>query len=121
MDTYYNPAGAAMPPSRASLEAEYKAALHRDHSVSFDTLIAIANNPIGRRAEEAPHRVRQPLLRLHRRVGLQLRRRNGVRGRGLRWLVLPSANTLQGEIQRQRPRFPWALSLRYPFQMQNAA
>lgn len=47
----YNPAGAVMPPSQASLEAEYKAALHRDHGVSFDTLIAIANNPSGRFAE----------------------------------------------------------------------
>ena len=47
----YNPAGAVMPPSQASLEAEYKAALSRDFGVSFDSLIAIANNPSGRFAE----------------------------------------------------------------------
>ena len=47
----YNPAGAVLPPSQASLEAEYKAALHRDYGVSFDTLIAIANCPGGRFAE----------------------------------------------------------------------
>lgn len=47
----YNPAAATLPPSQASLEAEYKQRLAADHGVSFDTLIAIANNPSGRFAE----------------------------------------------------------------------
>lgn len=44
----YNPAGAVLPPSQASLEAEYKARLSADYGLSFDSLIAIANNPSGR-------------------------------------------------------------------------
>lgn len=52
----YNPGGAVMPPSQASLEAEYKAALAKDYDVHFDTLIAIANNPSGRFAERLNER-----------------------------------------------------------------
>ena len=44
----YNPAGAVLPPDQASMEAEYKRHLQADFGVSFDTLIAIANNPSGR-------------------------------------------------------------------------
>lgn len=44
----YNPGGAVMPPAQASLEAEYKTRLAADFGVSFDSLIAIANNPSGR-------------------------------------------------------------------------
>jgi len=46
-----NPVGAFLPGSQASLEAEWKAALARDHGVAFDRLIALNNMPISRYLE----------------------------------------------------------------------
>lgn len=43
-----NPVGAFLPANQASLEAEWKAALLRDHGVVFDRLISITNMPIRR-------------------------------------------------------------------------
>jgi radical SAM/Cys-rich protein len=43
-----NPAGAFLPPSQSSMEAEWKAALERGHGVTFDRLIALNNMPIAR-------------------------------------------------------------------------
>jgi radical SAM/Cys-rich protein len=43
-----NPAGAYLPSSQASVEAEWKAALQRNHGVTFDRLIALNNMPIAR-------------------------------------------------------------------------
>jgi radical SAM/Cys-rich protein len=43
-----NPAGAFLASSQASMEAEWKAALQRDHGVCFDRLIALNNMPIAR-------------------------------------------------------------------------
>ena len=44
----HNPAGAYLPGGQASLESEWKAALSRNHDVSFDRLIALNNMPISR-------------------------------------------------------------------------
>lgn len=46
-----NPAGAFLPGGQASLEGEWKAALERNHEVSFDRLFAITNMPISRYLE----------------------------------------------------------------------
>ncbi len=43
-----NPVGAFLPGGQASLEAEWKAALEREHGVVFDALYAITNMPISR-------------------------------------------------------------------------
>ncbi|MEM7243916.1 MAG: arsenosugar biosynthesis radical SAM (seleno)protein ArsS [Acidobacteriota bacterium] len=43
-----NPAGAFLAPSQAAMEAEWKAALQRNHGVTFDRLIALNNMPISR-------------------------------------------------------------------------
>jgi radical SAM/Cys-rich protein len=43
-----NPAGAFLPPSQASAEAEWKESLRRHQGVSFDRLIALTNMPIAR-------------------------------------------------------------------------
>ncbi len=47
----YNPAGAVLPPSQDSAEAEFKQRMADGFGVHFDSLIAIANNPSGRFAE----------------------------------------------------------------------
>ena len=46
-----NPVGAFLPGSQASLEAEWKAALERDHGVAFDRLFALTNMPMSRYLE----------------------------------------------------------------------
>jgi radical SAM/Cys-rich protein len=46
-----NPVGAFLAGSQASLEAEWQAALARDHGVTFDRLIALNNMPISRYLE----------------------------------------------------------------------
>ena len=46
-----NPVGAFLPPAQASLEAEWKAALRRDHGIEFDALYTITNMPISRYLE----------------------------------------------------------------------
>ena len=43
-----NPAGAFLPASQASLEAEWKRELLRNHGVTFDALFTITNMPISR-------------------------------------------------------------------------
>ncbi len=43
-----NPAGAFLAGSQDAMEAEWKAALERNHQVSFDSLIALNNMPISR-------------------------------------------------------------------------
>ena len=46
-----NPVGAFLPGGQASLEAEWKAALRREHGIEFDALYALANMPISRYLE----------------------------------------------------------------------
>jgi len=46
-----NPVGAFLAGSQASMEAEWKAALARDHGIAFDRLIALNNMPISRYLE----------------------------------------------------------------------
>jgi radical SAM/Cys-rich protein len=46
-----NPVGAYLAGSQASLEAEWKQALHRNHGVSFDKLYTLNNMPISRYLE----------------------------------------------------------------------
>lgn len=48
LNLVYNPAGAFMPPSQASLEMEYKKALMERYNISFNNLFAITNLPISR-------------------------------------------------------------------------
>jgi radical SAM/Cys-rich protein len=43
-----NPGGAFLPPSQASAEREFKQRLGERYDVSFDNLLTITNNPIGR-------------------------------------------------------------------------
>jgi radical SAM/Cys-rich protein len=43
-----NPAGAYLPSAQSSVQAEWKAALERNHGVTFDRLIALSNMPIAR-------------------------------------------------------------------------
>jgi radical SAM/Cys-rich protein len=47
----HNPAGTFLPGDQAGLEAQYKAALAREHGVTFDRLIALNNMPISRYLE----------------------------------------------------------------------
>ena len=51
----FNPSSAALPPSQAAIENEYRRKLLEDHDVHFSNLVAITNNPSGRFAE-ALHR-----------------------------------------------------------------
>jgi radical SAM/Cys-rich protein len=46
-----NPVGAFLPAGQASLEAEWKAALKREHGIVFDALYTITNMPISRYLE----------------------------------------------------------------------
>jgi radical SAM/Cys-rich protein len=48
LNLVYNPQGAFLSPGQASLEQEYKGRLARDFGVSFNSLYAFANMPIGR-------------------------------------------------------------------------
>ena len=48
LNLVYNPAGAFLPPSQASLEAEYKESLKKDFNIIFNNLYAITNLPINR-------------------------------------------------------------------------
>ena len=51
LDLVFNPAGLALPPAQATMEAEYKRRLRADFGIEFDNLFAIANNPCGRFAK----------------------------------------------------------------------
>jgi radical SAM/Cys-rich protein len=44
----YNPAGPSLPPHQGTLEQDYRRELGRRHGVSFTTLFALTNMPIGR-------------------------------------------------------------------------
>lgn len=48
LNLVYNPAGAFLPPSQASLESEYKEALMDKYGIHFNNLFAITNLPISR-------------------------------------------------------------------------
>ena len=48
LDLVFNPAGTAMPPDQASMEAEYKRRLLTDFGVTFDNLFTFTNAPGGR-------------------------------------------------------------------------
>lgn len=52
LDLVYNPIGASLPPSQASLEEEFREALTRKFGISFDRLLTITNMPIKRFAHE---------------------------------------------------------------------
>jgi radical SAM/Cys-rich protein len=48
LNLVYNPAGAFLPASQASLEKEYKATLQKDFGIVFNNLYTITNMPISR-------------------------------------------------------------------------
>jgi len=48
LDLVYNPGGAFLPPSQATLEADYRQRLMDDFGIVFDHLYALANMPIKR-------------------------------------------------------------------------
>lgn len=48
LDLVFNPAGTAMPPDQATMEAEYKRRLSEDYGIVFDNLFAFTNAPGGR-------------------------------------------------------------------------
>ena len=48
LDLVYNPPGDCLPPEQSRLETEYKHFLKKEHGISFDKLITIANSPINR-------------------------------------------------------------------------
>ncbi len=48
LNLVYNPAGAFLPPSQATLEQEYKTALAKEYGIRFNALYAITNMPISR-------------------------------------------------------------------------
>lgn len=48
LNLVYNPAGAFLPPSQASLEKEYKHALQKNFGIRFNNLYTITNLPISR-------------------------------------------------------------------------
>ena len=48
LNLVYNPAGAFLPPNQASLELEYKDALHKELGIEFNNLFTITNLPISR-------------------------------------------------------------------------
>ena len=58
LDLVHNPAGVDLPPDQGELEAEYRAALHEHHGLSFTHLLTIANMPIGRFRAELDRRGR---------------------------------------------------------------
>jgi radical SAM/Cys-rich protein len=48
LDLVYNPGGAFLPPSQASIEADFKRELLKRYGINFNSLFTIANMPIGR-------------------------------------------------------------------------
>ena len=52
LDLVYNPAGARLPPPQAELEATYRARLRDEHGLHFGSLLALANMPIRRFADD---------------------------------------------------------------------
>lgn len=52
LDLVYNPGGAFLPPSQASLEETYRMELQTNEGIVFDSLLAITNMPIKRFADD---------------------------------------------------------------------
>jgi radical SAM/Cys-rich protein len=52
LDLVYNPQGAALPPEQSALEARYRDELDRGFGIRFDRLLALANMPISRFADQ---------------------------------------------------------------------
>ena len=52
----YNPVGPTLPGPQAELEADYKAALQREHGIVFHSLYTITNQPIARFADDLRRR-----------------------------------------------------------------
>ncbi len=52
LDLVYNPSGAYLPPSQASLEAQYRERLMDEHGIVFDRLLTLTNLPINRFAHQ---------------------------------------------------------------------
>ena len=52
LNLVYNPIGPKIPPAQAELEADYKDVLSREFGILFNNLYALANQPIGRFAED---------------------------------------------------------------------
>ena len=48
LDIVYNPGGAFLPPSQASMTSLYRERLHSNFGVVFNNLYTITNNPVGR-------------------------------------------------------------------------
>ena len=48
----YNPVGPTLPAPQVELEADYREALRRDHTIEFTSLYTITNQPIARFAED---------------------------------------------------------------------
>ena len=48
LDLVYNPQGASLPPPQSGLESDYRRILDREHGISFNRLLALANLPIQR-------------------------------------------------------------------------
>lgn len=48
LNLVYNPAGAFLPPSQKSLEADYKREMQKRYGIAFNNLYTLANMPIGR-------------------------------------------------------------------------
>jgi radical SAM/Cys-rich protein len=51
LNLVFNPGGAFLPPSQAQIEREYKTRLFDRYHIVFNSLFAIANNPLGRFAD----------------------------------------------------------------------
>jgi len=51
LDLVYNPTGASLPPAQASLEADYKRELARQHGIVFGRLLTLTNMAITRHAD----------------------------------------------------------------------
>ena len=52
LDLVYNPLGPSLPPPQEALEADYRVRLAEDFGIRFDRLLAIANMPIHRFADD---------------------------------------------------------------------
>jgi radical SAM/Cys-rich protein len=52
LDLVYNPGGPGLPPGQAALEGDYRRELRARHGVEFTHLLTIANQPLGRFAED---------------------------------------------------------------------
>ncbi|HUR46158.1 MAG TPA: arsenosugar biosynthesis radical SAM (seleno)protein ArsS [Candidatus Saccharimonadales bacterium] len=113
----YNPLGPKLPPSQIELEAEYKEALSREFGIVFNNLYALANQPIGRFAEDLRKQGSwEPYLKLLREnfnpgtvQGLMCRNTISVGWRGE--IYDCDFNQMLGmQIEETRPLFLWDIS-----------